>query len=270
MWEILTAQIGEEIYYLIIGLGLFSEEQKECHKGTRGTGKLLYIDQHILNESKTRRKNVAMACIDHKKSCYKVPQSWIIDCFKMYKISDEVIKFIEETMKNWRVEVTAGGKSLAEVKILRDVFQGDALSPWLFVIAMIPLNHILRKCTCGQTSQIARKYQPPKVHERHQTVCQKWKRIGNSNTGSENIQSDHRDEIWQRKMHHANNEKGETTHDGRNRTTEPRKNQSVRGKGNLQILGNSGSGLHQTSRYKRKSKKEYSKPNYIAEILSRG
>ena len=38
---------------------------------------------------------------------------------------------------------------MAEVKILSGIFQGDALSPLLFLIAMIPLNHILRKCTAG-------------------------------------------------------------------------------------------------------------------------
>ena len=40
-----------------------------------------------------------------------VPQSWIINCLKMYKISDEVINFKENTMKTWRVELTIGGKS---------------------------------------------------------------------------------------------------------------------------------------------------------------
>ena len=65
----------------------------------------------------------------------------------MYKISDEIIKFIENTMENLRVELTAGGKSLAEVNIQRWIFQGDALSPLLFVIAIMFLSHILRKCT---------------------------------------------------------------------------------------------------------------------------
>ena len=50
-------------------------------------------------------------------------------------------------METWRVELTSGGKSLAEVKILRGIFQGDALSPLLFVKSTMPLNHILRKCT---------------------------------------------------------------------------------------------------------------------------
>ena len=52
-------------------------------------------------------------------------------------------------MKNWRVELTAGGKSLAETKVQRGIFPGDGLSPILFIIAMMPLNHILRKCTAG-------------------------------------------------------------------------------------------------------------------------
>ena len=78
-----------------------------------------------------------------------VPQSWIINYIKMYKISDEVINFIEKTMQTWRVELITGGKSLAKAKIQRGIFQGDVLSPLLFIIAMIPLNHILRKCTAG-------------------------------------------------------------------------------------------------------------------------
>ena len=65
----------------------------------------------------------------------------------MYKISDEVINFIEKTMKTGRAKLTAGGKSLAEAKIERSIFKGDALSPLQFIIAMMPLNHMLRKCT---------------------------------------------------------------------------------------------------------------------------
>ena len=67
----------------------------------------------------------------------------------MYKISHETIDFIENNMKNWRVELTAGGKGLAETKIQRGIFQGDELSPLLFIIAMMPLSHILRKFTAG-------------------------------------------------------------------------------------------------------------------------
>ena len=149
MWKILTAQIREEIFYSLTSRGLFPDEQKGCCKGYRGTAELLYIDQYILNESKTRRKNLTMVWIDYKKAYDMVPHSWIINSLKMYQISHEVINFIDKTMKTWRVELTVGGRSLAEAKIQRGIFQGDLLSPVLFIIAMMPLNHLFRKCTAG-------------------------------------------------------------------------------------------------------------------------
>ena len=81
-----------------------------------------------------------MAWTDNKKPYDIVPQSWLINYVHLYKISDEVMKFTEEIMKNCWVELTAGGKSLV-------IFQEDALSPLLFVIAMMLLNLILRKWT---------------------------------------------------------------------------------------------------------------------------
>ena len=52
-------------------------------------------------------------------------------------------------MKTWRVELTVGGRSLAEAKIQRGIFQEDALLPLKLLFAMMLLNHILRKCTAG-------------------------------------------------------------------------------------------------------------------------
>ena len=43
--------------------------------------------------------------------------------------------------------MTAGGKGLAEAKIQKGILKGDSLSPLIFIIAMMPLNQILRKCT---------------------------------------------------------------------------------------------------------------------------
>ena len=96
---------------------------------------------------KKMKKNLAMVWIDYKKAYDMVLKSLIIDYLKTYKISDKVVKFIENTMENYRVKLTAGGKSFTEGKIQRGIFQGDALSPLLFVIEMMSLNHILRKCT---------------------------------------------------------------------------------------------------------------------------
>ena len=157
MWKILTAQIRKGIYNLLTSRCLFSDEQKR----SRRTAELFYIDQQILNESKTRRKNLALAWIEYKKAYDMVLQSWIINYLKMYKISHEVINFIEEIMKTWRVELTEGGRILTETKIQRGIFQGVDISPSLFTIATMPLNHVLRKSTAGyKLSRLQEKINP--------------------------------------------------------------------------------------------------------------
>ena len=60
-----------------------------------------------------------MDWINYKKSLQYGHQSWIVHYLKMNKIPDKVIQFIEKTMETWKVELTAGGKGLAEVKIQR-------------------------------------------------------------------------------------------------------------------------------------------------------
>ena len=61
------SKIWEKIYNSLTNHGLFSDEQKGCRKWSRGSAELLYINQHILNESKTSRKILAMAWIDYKR-----------------------------------------------------------------------------------------------------------------------------------------------------------------------------------------------------------
>ena len=138
MWKILRVQIGEDIYYLLISRRLFPKGQKGNKRNKRPQ---IHWSIHPLGEQ-NKTKNIAKVWIDNKKAYDMVPQSCIVDCHKMYKISDEVVKFIQKTTKNWRVEVTAVGKILAEVKIQRGIFHGNGLSPLLFIIAMMSLNHI--------------------------------------------------------------------------------------------------------------------------------
>ena len=63
----------------------------------------------------------------------------------MYEISEKNnTKFITKAMNNGKVKVTQSGKTFADVKIQRDIFQGDSLSPLLSVIIIIPLTCILQ------------------------------------------------------------------------------------------------------------------------------
>ena len=77
------------------------------------------------------------------------------------------------------------------------------------------------------------------------------KRIGNPNTGIENIKSGSRDGIRHRKKCPANNEKWKTTNDRRNTTTKQRTESLVERK-----LRNIGSRHHQTGRGERQKIKK--------------
>ena len=48
-------------------------------------------------------------------------------------------------MKNWRTTLMSNGQILGDVNIRRGIFQGNSLSPLLFVACLIPLSVILRK-----------------------------------------------------------------------------------------------------------------------------
>ena len=48
-------------------------------------------------------------------------------------------------MEKWKIMLGSGNSELSEVEIKRGIFQGDSLSPLVFVLALIPLGVILRK-----------------------------------------------------------------------------------------------------------------------------
>ena len=93
-------------------------------------------------------------------------------------------------MRKWRLELTAGGKSLAVVKIQGGIFLGNALSPSLFVIAMMPLNQKLKKCTEGnKLTKAQERINHIMYMDDIKLFAKNEKKIGDPNTNYRNIQS---------------------------------------------------------------------------------
>ena len=84
---------------------------------------------------------MAVAWIDYRKAYDMVPHSWIQKCMKMFGLVVNVRSFV----KSWNTELTASNQKLGNVKIRHGIFQGDSLSPLLFVLVMIPLTLVLRQ-----------------------------------------------------------------------------------------------------------------------------
>ena len=149
MWKVLTSVLSDSIYNYLDENDLLPSEQKGCRRRTRGTKDQLLIDKTILRDCKKRNKNLATAWIDYKKAYDMIPHSWIIECLRLVNVSESIVNFLQNSMAYWKTELTASGQSLGIVDIKRGIFQGDSLSPLLFVICMIPLSNILRKMQPG-------------------------------------------------------------------------------------------------------------------------
>ena len=109
--------------------------------------------------------------------------------FQIVRDSNEWINFTEKTMGNWRVELTAGGRSLPEGKIQSGRYITGRCT---ITITICNRNDAAQPHTQEmhrriQTYQIARKDQSPMYIDDIKLFAKKRKRIGNPYTGSEDI-----------------------------------------------------------------------------------
>ena len=52
-------------------------------------------------------------------------------------------------MNQWQVELSAKRRTLGSINVRKGIFQGDCLSPLLFVFALIPLSMVIRRVKAG-------------------------------------------------------------------------------------------------------------------------
>ena len=55
-------------------------------------------------------------------------------------VAENVVGLFRESMTKWKTVLSAGGEELGKINIKRVIFQGDSLSPLLFVMGMAPLS----------------------------------------------------------------------------------------------------------------------------------
>ena len=137
MWKLMTGVIAVVTYKHLEGI--LPEEQKGCRRRSRGTKDQLLIDKAIPKDCKRRHKSPAMAWIDYCKACDNVPHTCIKECLKMFGITVNEEQFFLRSMKKWKPEFRSFGPQ----------FQGDSLSPLLFVLCMVPLSFVLRRSRAG-------------------------------------------------------------------------------------------------------------------------
>ena len=148
-WKTMTGILATRIERHLQANNLLATEQQGARRGSYGTKQQLIINKTILEHAIKARRNLSVTYIDYQKAYDSVPHPWIIETLRTYRISEVIIVFLEHAMKMWEITLVLnhenGTLEVPKIKIKRGIFQGDTLSPLLFVIAINPISYLLNK-----------------------------------------------------------------------------------------------------------------------------
>ncbi|XP_075971947.1 uncharacterized protein LOC142973811 [Anticarsia gemmatalis] len=153
LYKIVTACLSDLIYQHIDANNILAEQQKGCRKFSQGCKEQLIIDSVILRQVQRTKSDLFTMYIDYKKAYDSVPHSWLIEVLNIYKIHPTIVNFLKSAMINWTTILKLSSPTEVietdPIQIQRGIFQGDALSPLWFCLALNPLSSILNSTAMG-------------------------------------------------------------------------------------------------------------------------
>ena len=78
------------------------------------------IDKTVLKDCKKRHTNLSMAWIDYRKAYDLVPHNLVNECMEIFGIAENLRTFLQKSMQQWRLSLTANGDNLGEVNVKRE------------------------------------------------------------------------------------------------------------------------------------------------------
>ena len=152
-WKTLTGMLATRIERHLENNGILAHEQQGGRGGSYGTKQQLIINKTVLEHAIKYRRNLSITYIDFMKAYDSVPHPWILETLKTYKVSNVITNFLKHAMGMWQIKLIlrhdSGMMEVPNIKIQRGIFQGDTLSPLLFIIAINPLSFLLNKSGMG-------------------------------------------------------------------------------------------------------------------------
>ena len=150
-WKCLSGVLSEKITKHLNEFSILAQEQQGAIKDSYGTKVQLIINKTLVEDAIRKRKDLSMVYVDYAKAFDSVPHQWTLDVMAAYKINPVIIRFLAAAMKLWKTDLSLhyeGGCVLVkDVLFKRGIYQGDSLSPLLFIISVNPISLLLnRKC----------------------------------------------------------------------------------------------------------------------------
>jgi hypothetical protein len=125
---------------------LLTTEQQGSRRETFGTVNQLLVDRIVTEEVVRTNGDMAVAWLDIAKAFDSLDHRWILHWLHQYKVDRKIIRLLERLMGQWESILVIGGSEFSTpIRITRGIFQGDSLSPLLFLIGMNPISTALAK-----------------------------------------------------------------------------------------------------------------------------
>ena len=150
MFKIYTGILASFVNEHCIENEVIFPEQAANKPSSWGCIDQLLINKNIMDEVVKEKRNIMCAWLDYKKAYDSVSHAWIIESFRLAKISENIINAICDIMQLWAVQLRIHGENETiesnEIKYLTGMLQGDTLSVIMFILCFNPLSHLLNKC----------------------------------------------------------------------------------------------------------------------------
>ena len=143
--KILVAQIR-----LLLGK-LISPVQTTFVSGRRGTDNVMIAQElfHALDKKKGKTGFMAIK-LDLEKAYDKLEWSFIYRVLQAFHFPQKIFKLIMSCVTSTSTSILFNGGALESFEPSRGIRQGDSLSPYLFILCMENLGHLIKqKCVNG-------------------------------------------------------------------------------------------------------------------------
>ena len=96
----------------------------------------------ILDQARELRLPLSITFLDLKNAFGSVPHDLITDMFQLVGIPDKISNYIQHCYRNMTAYIQSEEWSTPSFPITQEVFQGDTLSPVIFLLAFSPIIHL--------------------------------------------------------------------------------------------------------------------------------
>ena len=145
-YKVLTAAINALLLKHLEGGSAFTREQRANKKGEWGCLHASLIDRAIVQDAQVgKRHPLSVAWLDYKKAFDSIPHAYIKWLLRAVNAPRFILRFVDRAMDRWGTTFHSQNATTRKIPVKNGIFQGDSLSPTLFVLAVGPLSYALNR-----------------------------------------------------------------------------------------------------------------------------